>query len=389
MKRRVFTRIISLLLVFSIAVGTAVFSLGGILSEVSALTLQEQINQKQDKVDELQQRLDELEKEGDELMAKMQVLNEQEDELKEHIDLIEERITELQNNIDTQTENISELSGDIILRDEMMAERIRAIYISGTSSYISMLFESKDFASFLETLDMLNALVEADKKLIEEYKATKTGYEEIKTALEIDMSDLEKSMADLESQKKKLDSNKEKTEKLIVKYEKAEHAAQAEMESQFEEMRELIRLQSQGEFVGGNFIWPVAGFGTITAVFGQKGKYWKNGHTGIDIAGYNKAGERINGKPILACNSGTVIDINTTNTKTGYGNYVTISHGGGISTLYAHMMPKSATVKKGDTVAKGQIIGYVGTTGNSTGYHLHLEFIVNGTRVDPKLYVSY
>ncbi len=389
MKNQIFRRILSLLLAFSLIAGTVALSSERLHTKVNAITLEEQIKDKQNKVDELQQRLDELEKEGDELMAKMQVLTEQEDELEEHIDLLEDRIDELQANIDSQTEHITELSGDIIARDELMADRIRAIYIGGTSSYISMLFESKDFASFLETLDMLNALVKADKAMIEEYKATKTGYEEIKASLENDMTALEESMNDLEKQKDKLDQNKEKTEKLIVKYEKAEHAAQAEMEQQFEEMRELIKLQSQGEFVGGDFMWPVAGFGTVTAVFGQKGKYWKNGHTGMDIAGYNKAGERIKGKPILACNSGTVIDINTTNTKTGYGNYVTISHGGGISTLYAHMMSKSATVKKGDTVVKGQIIGYVGTTGNSTGYHLHIEFIVNGTRVDPALYIKY
>jgi len=389
MKLQIFKKILSFLLAVSLIAGTVALSSERLHAKVAALTLEEQIKDKQNKVDELQQRLEALEKEGDELMAKMQVLTEQEDELEEHIDLLEDRIDELQENIDSQTEHITELSGDIISRDEMMADRIRAIYIGGTSSYISMLFESKDFASFLETLDVLNALVKADRSLIEEYKATKTGYEEIKISLENDMTALEESMNDLEKQKEKLDINKAKTEKLIVKYEKAEHAAQEEMEQQFEEMRELIKLQSQGEFVGGGFIWPVAGFKTVTAVFGQKGKYWKNGHTGMDIAGYNSAGERIKGKPILACNSGTVIDINTTNTKTGYGNYVTISHGGGISTLYAHMMPNSATVKKGDTVVKGQVIGYVGTTGNSTGYHLHIEFIVNGTRVDPALYISY
>lgn len=380
-------RIISLLLVCVVLSG--VLCTGMVQTLVSADSLQDQIDSKQEKVNDLQKKIDSLEKEGKEVMAKLQLLDEQTEEIQEQIDLTEERIDELEDGIGDQEENISEANSDIDARTDQMAERIRAIYMSGNDSYINMLFESKDFASFLDTLDTLKMLIGRDKQMVQDFKEARVGYEEAKQALESDKEKIEKAKADLVAQRKKLDSNSAKLEKLKREYEKAEDAAQREMEREFEKMRELIRQKSQGEYVGGAFMWPVAGFGTISARFGQQGKYWKNGHTGIDICGYNKKGESIKGKPILACNSGTVIDINTTNTTTGYGNYVTISHGGGISTLYAHMMSKSATVKKGDTVAKGQVIGYVGTTGNSTGYHLHIEFIVDGTRVDPLKYISY
>ena len=380
-------KIISLLLVSVMLSG--MLCAGMVQTLVSADSLQDQIDSKQDKVNDLQKKIDSLEKEGKEVMAKLQLLDEQTEEIQEQIDLTEKRIDELEDGIDVQEDNISEANSDIDDRTEKMAERIRAIYMSGNDSYINMLFESKDFSSFLDTLDTLKMLIGRDKQIIREFKDARVGYEKAKQVLENDKAEIEKAKADLVAQRKKLDSNSSKLEKLKREYEKAEDAAQREMEREFEKMRELIRQKSQGEYVGGNFMWPVAGFGTISAKFGQQGKYWKNGHTGVDICGYNRAGESIKGKPILACNSGTVIDINTSNTTTGYGNYVTISHGGGISTLYAHMMSKSATVKKGDTVAKGQVIGYVGTTGNSTGYHLHIEFIVDGTRVDPLKYISY
>lgn len=366
-----------------------VFCLSSDVFTTKAETIQDQINSKQGKIDDLQKKLDALEKEGKEQMAKLSLLKEQTKEIEEQIDLTKDRIYELEEDIKENKELIGEASADIDERNSEMAARVRAIYTGGNNSYLNMLFESKDFSSFLDNLDMLKIMVSADRKLVSEFTATKTGLEEAKAKLESDKKDLEDTKSDLEGQRRKLEANSDKIEKLLVEYEKAEDAAQAEMEKQYKQMQELIRLQSQGEFVGGTFMWPVAGFKTISATFGQKGKYWKNGHTGIDICGYNSSGEGIKGKPILACNSGTVIDVNTTNTTTGYGNYVTISHGGGISTLYAHMMSKSATVSKGDTVVKGQVIGYVGTTGNSTGYHLHIEFIVDGNRVNPLNYIKY
>lgn len=378
-------------LVLTVALSLGMLSLpaGVTAPVVTASTLQEQINDKQSVVDSLQKRIDALAKEGEEQLAKKQLLEEQTEALEEEIDLTEEKIDKLEDDIADKTDMIAESEKEIVVRNEQMAERIRAIYVGGNNSYINLLFESKDFASFLETLDMLSVLLDADRKMISGYRETKTGLELAKAELEENKADLENTRSSLEAKKKKLDSNTVEIERLLISYEKAQQQAQEEMEDQYEQMRELIKRQSQGEFVGGEFMWPVAGFRTISAVFGQKGKYWKNGHTGMDICGYNSAGVSIKGQPILASNSGTVIDVNTTNTQTGYGNYVTISHGGGISTLYAHMMSGSATVRKGDVVTKGQIIGYVGTTGNSTGYHLHIEFILNGTRVDPANYISY
>lgn len=383
-------RIVSMIMAFVLIAGTVFMCSGVIGAPAGATDYDELIQAKEEKVKDLESKIAKLEKEGKELLSQIGLIEEQTEEIEEQIDLTNDRIKELGKAIEEQTENIAEAEEDIAVRNAQMAERIRAIYMSGSDSYLNMLFESKDFGSFLDTLDALTILVSADKEMVNEFKTAKSDYESVKASLESDKREMDALKSDLVTKRNKLESNATKLEKLKDQNDKQRAAAQKEMDKEYEAIKELIRQKSQGEFVGGDFMWPVSGFNkksNISAYFGQKGKYWGKAHTGMDIAGRNAAGEGIKGKPILACNSGTVIKVNET-TK-GYGQYVVISHGGGISTLYGHMISGSPTVSEGDTVVKGQVIGYVGETGNASGPHLHLEFIVNGERVDPLRYVSY
>ena len=131
---------------------------------------------------------------------------------------------------------------------------------------------------------------------------------------------------------------------------------------------------SGGYVSTGSFTWPCPGFTRITTQFNE----WTYGgyHHGTDIA--STGGRSIYGAPIVAADSGRVV---TATYHYSYGNYVMIDHGGGYSTLYAHA--SSLAVSAGQTVTKGQVIAYVGSTGNSTGPHLHFEVRVNGTRQNP------
>lgn len=383
-------RVISIITVFVMIMTTGLICSGVIGTPVGAASYDEQIKAKEEKVKDLEKKIASLEKEGKEILSQISLIEEQTEEIEEQIDLTNERIKELKKAIEDQTENIAEAEEDIEVRTAQMEERIRAIYMSGGDSYLNMLFECKDFGSFLDTLDVLKILVSADRDMVNEFKTAKSDYESVKASLESDKKEMDALKADLVTKRNKLESNADKLETLKKQNDKQRAAAQKEMDKEYEAIKELIRQKSQGEFVGGDFMWPVAGFNkksNISAYFGQKGSYWGKAHTGMDIAGRNPAGEGIKGKPILACNSGTVIKVNET-TK-GYGQYVVISHGGGISTLYGHMISGSPTVSEGDTVVKGQVIGKVGETGNATGPHLHLEFIVNGVQVDPLNYVSY
>ena len=124
-----------------------------------------------------------------------------------------------------------------------------------------------------------------------------------------------------------------------------------------------------------SFRWPLPGYSTITSGFGSR---WGSNHTGIDISGGG-----VYGSPIVAAEAGTVV---VAATHWSYGNYVIVDHGGGYTTLYAHMSSIGCSV--GDYVTKGQTIGYVGSTGESTGPHLHFEVRINGTAQNPQNYVS-
>jgi murein DD-endopeptidase MepM/ murein hydrolase activator NlpD len=134
-------------------------------------------------------------------------------------------------------------------------------------------------------------------------------------------------------------------------------------------------------YVGGYFAWPLPGYSWISSPFGWRTLYGKpDFHTGIDIAGRN-----VYGKPIIASNTGQVVKV--AYYTTGYGYHVMIDHGDNNWTVYAHM--SSIAVKQGEWVNQGQVIGYVGSTGNSTGPHLHFEIRINGERKNPLDYVSY
>ena len=384
-------RTVSIITAIVMLLTTALLCSGVIGAPAGADSLQDQINAKQSKVNDLEEKIAKLEKEGKELLSQIQLIVEQTEEIEEQIDLTNDRIKELGKAIDEQSENIAGAEEDIAVRTAQMEERIRAIYMGGSDSYVNMLFESKDFGSFLDTLDTLKILVAADRDMVTEFKTAKNDYESVKASLEKDKKEMSDLKADLVSQRKKLENNEARLKTLRDQNKKAIASAEKEMAKQYEEIKELIKQQSQGEYVGGDFIWPVPGFSrksNISCYFGKAGSLWGSGkHTGMDIAGRNSAGEGIEGKPIVACNAGTVIEVKYT--SGGYGQRVVISHGGGISTLYAHMKKDSPTVSKGDVVAKGQVIGYVGRTGNVTGPHLHIEFIVDGKQVDPLGYISY
>lgn len=130
--------------------------------------------------------------------------------------------------------------------------------------------------------------------------------------------------------------------------------------------------------VKGKFVWPVSGLYTITSYYGNRRSGW---HTGLDISGPSASG-----KLVLAAESGTVELVKFSNRS--YGNQVVINHGNGVKTRYAHMLDGSISVSVGQRVSRGQPIGRVGNTGNSSGAHLHFEVIVNGNTVNPINYIK-
>ena len=238
-----------------------------------------------------------------------------------------------------------------------------------------------------------NAVVEEDQELIEEMRRKVAEIEETKAAIEADKSDLEGSKSQQAAKQTQLAGQIADTQDQIQDITALEQdylANKAAIDKQMKEVQAEVdaiyaKIKSVGEYEGGIMLWPVEGYQTVTSDYG-----WRFGgtdfHTGIDIARLNARGEGIYGKPIRAASDGTVVFTQTTYTYgRGYGIYLIIDHGGGISTLYGHTC--GLNVKLGDKVKRGQTIAFVGSTGWSTGPHLHFEVRVNGAYTNPWPYL--
>ncbi len=277
------------------------------------------------------------------------------------------------------------------------------MYEQGEVSYLEVLLGASDFSDFLSRLDIVNSIVDLSRKLADELEAKKQTVEQAKLfiedakkATEADKAEAATKKGEVEAKKSELEGYEKELVKEITGYEQtleeyetqmknaeaAENAAQADLDA-------LIRQQEQNttdsggstpNYSGDGFMWPVPGYTGINSPFGYRthpitGEYLSF-HGGVDInVGY--------GVPVHASQSGVVAYAGW---HYSYGNYVLINHGGGISTLYAHN--SSLATYTGASVSKGEVISYVGSTGDSTGPHLHFEYRINGNRVNALDYVA-
>lgn len=291
--------------------------------------------------------------------------------------------------------------------EEAYAKRLRAIYENGVPNIVEFLFSSRGVLDFIAKVNAYQSVLEYNKDLISTIKGKRNYIDYVKNDVERqklelsqltedvnkkmeklneDLSEKQKRVKELETSKSELKSN---SEELTKQREDALKKIDEEIEKAY---RAALNKNKKGntsldgvttEFTGGNFAWPVPGYNVITTTFGFV--YYlvnPNGspHTGCDIAGAN-----IFGKPIVAAEAGTVIVAGYN--AGGYGNYVMIDHGkctddnNNYISLYGHA--SALAVEAGQHVEKGDIVAYVGSTGNSTGPHVHYEMRINGKITDP------
>ena len=279
---------------------------------------------------------------------------------------------------------------------QLFRERVRAIYMTGgysdTANSIVMLLSSKSVSEFLTRSEYLERIAEHDKEIVAglrdellKLNEEKVALEAEKAALEEEKAVLEKEQEELEKQLKEAKSSIQDLAAMQKEYE-ANYAELSAMQKQIQaELLDIYKnLQTSNEaYVGGEMMWPVPGYSKISSYFG-----WRfnntDYHTGIDITGSG-----VHGAPVVAANTGTVVHTKTcpyNGYSYGYGTYIIVDHGGGITTLYAHL--SAINVKVGDIVVMGEQIGKVGNTGWSTGAHLHFEVRKNGSAVNPISYVT-
>lgn len=289
------------------------------------------------------------------------------------------------------TDKQTELDAKVSEREEtydLFKQRIRAIYMNNTSSNLAALLGAESYTDFLIGSEMLRKVSEHDTALIQRLKDEEEIIIASKTVIEEDLTILEADKMDLDTKYNELAILYQEANAELSRAEALEQATQEDREAIIEEFervnREWNEMMGNGssESLGsGIYAWPVPGFSWISSGFGWRTLYGvPNNHKGIDIAGSG-----IYGTKIIAADTGRVAS--AVYGTAGYGYYVMVDHGNNNWTVYAHM--SAIAVKVGDWVAQGDTLGYVGSTGNSTGPHLHFEVRINGVAVNPTDYVSY
>lgn len=389
----------------------------------------EQENQKYQKIlDDTKSDIAEKEEYKSALVSKVQVLDEKIAVTREKISSLNDDIKEKQ---DAYDKGLSEVEDQF----DALANRLRILYMSGNATDLEIIFGAKDFSDLIDKMELVKSLANSDKELISEIQTKLDELSTKKEALEADKKDLETQQASLKSDQDEFNklisdndeilknlyaSNSEAQNSLesaalqsdeieakISEYYAAQKAAaeQAAQAAQSSSSSSSSSNSSSGSSSSGSsssgssssgsssvivpsgsgFAWPTPGFVSLSSEWFEDREVYNHG--GIDIAG---AG--IMGTPVVAAADGTVVATNSSCTHNwgksyscgcggGYGNYVMISHAGGKMTVYGHLT--SLTVSSGQSVSRGQVIGYVGSTGNSTGPHLHYECRLNGVRYNP------
>ena len=320
---------------------------------------------------------------------------EQKDLLERQIGVIQAEINNISAQIAQYDQLISEKAAELAQAEQdereqfdLFCRRVRYMEEQGETSYWSILFESKDFSELLDNYMMIDEIVQYDNAVMDKLAAIRGRVAQDKADLEAARAEQEEAKRQQQEAKAELKRQEDQVEKLIGEISAQESQLKAmeeslkkaadELDAQIRKKEKELAAQLANVVSESGFRWPLeASRNTLTSLYGPRthpvtGR--PNNHTGIDIPAPKNS-------KIYAAKSGIV----ATSTRHGsYGEYVVVAHSDGTSTLYAHMT--SRNVKEGQTVKQGDVVGYVGSTGSSTGNHLHFEVRINGSRTDPLNY---
>ncbi len=392
--------------------------------------LEEDKSETESKLEQLEKDKEENQRDIEEKEARQEELMAQLAEIDEKIRASRAKLLELDKKISEKQEDIRQADQDVEESTKNLQQRIRAIYMAGDATNLEIILGARDFSDFLDKLELVESISTHDAQLIDRLKQDLTRQQEEKSALDQAKAEQEQEQQALDQEQEnyqalveenkellnalhdeevqisdELDENNEELKKLESEIQEyyAEQKRKAEEEKKRQE--ELKKQQEQQEQqsggssdgnssgsgdvtpTGSGYQWPAPGFLTLTSLWDEDRGYANHG--ALDIAGAGIMGARV-----VAAESGTVAFAYSGCTHNwgkpmsyscgcggGYGNYIMIDHGNGYSTLYAHF--SSLAVSAGDTVQKGQVIGYAGTTGHSTGPHLHFETRYMGEKYNP------
>ncbi|MCG9478736.1 MAG: peptidoglycan DD-metalloendopeptidase family protein [Actinomycetia bacterium] len=380
-------------IIVAIIVATASFISGYNPSMLHAQTLEEELEQIKEEREETQEKIQEVKKQEQEYIQQVAVVEEQLLGALSDLNDLNNKLVEAKAEIDKTTielvlkeQELKDIELELDSKIQILNDRVASIYKNRNINVLEILLKAESFLEFVSRIKLMNNLAEQDTEIITAIKDEKQATLSVK-----------KSILDLREKQRE---SKEKVESLVVQAEakKAEvegiyneknsllsqttanKNALIQMEKQLaakeSEVKRILESYRYGSAPGGKFAWPVAGrissgFGyRVHPIFGTR-----RFHSGLDLAAPY-------GTPIIAADGGQVVQAGYFG---GYGNSIMIYHGGGYATWYAHM--SGFNVSNGQMVQRGQVIGFVGSTGWSTGPHLHFEVRINGNAQNPMGYL--
>jgi murein DD-endopeptidase MepM/ murein hydrolase activator NlpD len=372
-------------------------------SEIDELKAQRDVISAQRK--EKQAIVEELEAQKADVVAQKQAMDERNMYTIQQMQLNSQEI-ELYD--DMIAEKAAEVDDAQALEDEQLERyrtRVRAMEENGGYNILAIISMSDSFSTLITAMDDVSEIMESDRQLEEDYKAARENTEAVKADYESVREELTAKQDELRAEQEELEKDIEEAIQLILDLEddlenrQAEYdaimAAEDEANDYIDQLVAELEAEkaaaaaaaaaaananvSSSANANGSFLWPVASYVYVSSRFGLRihpitGV--QKTHTGMDIASNQ-------GTAVYASDGGTVT---LAGWNGGYGNCIMIDHGNGYVTLYGHL--SAINVSQGQTVSQGETIGLVGSTGNSTGPHLHFEVLQNGTRIDPEQFFS-
>ncbi len=372
---------------------------------VSTQDLQNQKNDVANNKKELEEEKDQVEEAKSQALKRIEELSTQISESETKLDDLNSKVKKLESSIATKEKELKEAEEKQEKQEKTLEKRLIAQYKTGKVSYWSILLNPSGFLDFFSNVHNIEKIAKIDAELIESIEIEKENIQKAKEELSNQRSEAKAAKAEAEKENTILKNAKAVKNSEVAKLSEEEKSLQQKIDEYQDEMNkieaEIRRIASanspsNGATFNGRLAWPCPNYSRITSYFGGRtspgGGVGSRNHKGMDFGASH-------GTSIVSAEAGTVITVSnnckhdypkTVSTKCscggGYGNYVMISHGKGLVTLYAHCA--SINVSVGQKVSRGQVIAGVGTTGYSTGNHLHFGVLLGGIYVDPLPYIQ-